>query len=1280
MSQDEHHRALGDSPEGRRLRRGPAVAFRTRTEWTAEEEEVLRGIDCAVDQAALKSKEEGRRPRSRLDHMAELWQQRFPTSTRSSRSLLHKLTRMKSKNVDKAQGPPSGDQPQGPSTPQGREAGDLTERDTFMLRSGRRVARTPAISRRPGNRGDRRHVRKLDLCPSGTEEETSESRTPQPEAEAPADAEALEEQGSGVREVGQRDPRTGGELDTGRPAPDPSSGGRQTPEPPTTGSLDSEEGSVERDGGREGPQAPTNPPEPTDPDRAYFLECLNAARKWDSRRAVGKKGQAIDMPRLRIAEVLFTEHYNAEGRSLEGLNEGVYALALFVTREHRGGLPKATEPTVPAKSQKRVVKRHGSKAASEVARLRRNLSLIADELRRIRTSAKASRRQKANCRYLRRCVVRGALNRDSLLRAREGLLQRLKVRAAQARDQARRDRYVRQNVAFKVNGIGTLDRTQAKEKTPEASQPTPNIRDCYKFWKGIVGVRGHYDPEDVDVADWTRTVQAKLGDGEAPPEAECTVSDDEWKALTSKLKAWKAPGPDGIRNIWWKISPVCNRALRESVTVLANGGNIPDWMTQGATTLIYKQSGPRSDPSKYRPIACLNTMYKVLTKIMADRLTQMLIEQDLLPQQQRALRRGGRGTFDCLMADTLIALDAKRLRKNLAVAWLDFTKAYDRVPHKLVLDSLETVGAPRWIRDTVARIIPKWGSRLVIREGKTLVKSDLLHYKRGLLQGDSLSPILFCLAFAPLSHAIDRCNLAYKCGSRWAISHNGFMDDIKIYTRTERNLDTVLGTAQRVVKALGGELNAAKCGRAVLNRGKPRPAQQGGNAGGMPEYCEGDLYKYLGIRQLFGTDAATLKSELEQRFCSQVSKIWKSDLNLSNKSKAYNHSCVGLLRYFFIGYRWRKADLVKLERKARKIMRRHRSWYRSQAIERMFLQKADGGLGLIPLEVAQDQFAVSLAGYLTESSDPFVTATCEGMRYAEQRFKWRSVLKTAREVRDVYGQPQECPARTASHQVLKVKRQQLKDALLAKPVHGRFQREVGPLAYEWMRTGNLRSETAALIMNAQDGTTMTRCHRARICQHTVDPQCRLCKKGPETIQHILIGCEHSQWSTYKTRHDDVARTVLRTVLREVEGLSPQEAAACGKHFDGKIVKTQWDPVVPTNRDVQHRRPDLIVTDKKNSVVYVIEIAVSSDAHVHARALEKGRKYQQLAADLAATHRGHRVVVVPIVVGVLGNVTAVRDKAKLLARLLPDAEVLLREVQRSAIFGAAMTIKRHLGQS
>jgi len=129
------------------------------------------------------------------------------------------------------------------------------------------------------------------------------------------------------------------------------------------------------------------------------------------------------------------------------------------------------------------------------------------------------------------------------------------------------------------------------------------------------------------------------------------------------------------------VFPEAGHALRLVIEEMLNAA-IPfsDWLVTGRTILIPKK-GEAKDPGNYRPIACLTTQYKFATAVLADSLTAHVEANDLLPQEQRTLRRGARGCVDCLAVDKMVITDARfKGLRTLSVGWIDFKKAYDRVP------------------------------------------------------------------------------------------------------------------------------------------------------------------------------------------------------------------------------------------------------------------------------------------------------------------------------------------------------------------------------------------------------------------------------------------------------------------------------------------------------------------------------------------------------------------------------------------------------------------------
>ena len=112
-----------------------------------------------------------------------------------------------------------------------------------------------------------------------------------------------------------------------------------------------------------------------------------------------------------------------------------------------------------------------------------------------------------------------------------------------------------------------------------------------------------------------------------------TITREQISHHIHKLKPYKAPGPDDIPNI---ILIRCadlllNRLLYIYKAILEHNLQYMPWKTF-TTVVLWKPSKPRYNvPKAYHPIALLNTMWKVLTAVVADQLTYYSEKHDLLP-------------------------------------------------------------------------------------------------------------------------------------------------------------------------------------------------------------------------------------------------------------------------------------------------------------------------------------------------------------------------------------------------------------------------------------------------------------------------------------------------------------------------------------------------------------------------------------------------------------------------------------------------------------------------
>ena len=74
-------------------------------------------------------------------------------------------------------------------------------------------------------------------------------------------------------------------------------------------------------------------------------------------------------------------------------------------------------------------------------------------------------------------------------------------------------------------------------------------------------------------------------------------------------------------------------------------------------------------------------MWKSLVGVVADLIYAHLDQEKLLTEEQKGCREGSRGTNNVLYIERAVVIEVKSRNKNLAMAWIDYQKAYDMVPH-----------------------------------------------------------------------------------------------------------------------------------------------------------------------------------------------------------------------------------------------------------------------------------------------------------------------------------------------------------------------------------------------------------------------------------------------------------------------------------------------------------------------------------------------------------------------------------------------------------------------
>ena len=107
-------------------------------------------------------------------------------------------------------------------------------------------------------------------------------------------------------------------------------------------------------------------------------------------------------------------------------------------------------------------------------------------------------------------------------------------------------------------------------------------------------------------------------------------------------------------------------------------------MNKGRTILCPKDPTIGNAVENFRPITCLPLMWKLFSGVLSEKIYDHLEAEQLFPEEQKGCLKGSRGTKEHLLVDKMVMGNCKRRKTNLAMAWIDYKKAYDMVPHSWI--------------------------------------------------------------------------------------------------------------------------------------------------------------------------------------------------------------------------------------------------------------------------------------------------------------------------------------------------------------------------------------------------------------------------------------------------------------------------------------------------------------------------------------------------------------------------------------------------------------------
>ncbi|KAJ4910603.1 Uncharacterized protein Rs2_05224 [Raphanus sativus] len=272
----------------------------------------------------------------------------------------------------------------------------------------------------------------------------------------------------------------------------------------------------------------------------------------------------------------------------------------------------------------------------------------------------------------------------------------------------------------------------------------------------------------------------------------------------------KTGGPDGYSvefyiATWDLIGPEITEAILE---FFSSGSLLKQWNT--ASLVLIPKIPNASHPSEFRPISCLNTVYKVISKLLASRLKEIL--PLMVSKAQSAFLPGRLLAENVLLATDLVNGYNTQNVSPRGMLKVDLRKAFDCIRWDFILGSLRALAVP----ESFIRLISECLSTASFSIAINGALGGFFNSSRGIRQGDPLSPYLFVLGMECLSRLLasryDSGDIGYHPRTEPVkISHLMFADDVMVFfDGTSNSLHGIAECLDDFASWSGLTMNAAK--------------------------------------------------------------------------------------------------------------------------------------------------------------------------------------------------------------------------------------------------------------------------------------------------------------------------------------------------------------------------------------------------------------------------------------------------------------------------------------
>ena len=272
------------------------------------------------------------------------------------------------------------------------------------------------------------------------------------------------------------------------------------------------------------------------------------------------------------------------------------------------------------------------------------------------------------------------------------------------------------------------------------------------------------------------------------------------------------------------------------------GGVPPASWKDGDIVLVLKKP-PQTEISNYRPITLISCISKLLTKILAKRLGDLIAKEDIIGAEQNGFRSSRTCSDNIFILNSVLEMNkSKKLLSH--IMFVDLQEAYDRVDRDILLAKLRQLN----VSSKFINFLSNYYFLDNISTASSGKRTRKQYQKRGLRQGCNLSSVLFIIYMSELSRRMRTAGVGVRLESGVFVNVLLFADDIILISNSPETLNQLKDILETWCLDFRMKISISKT-KLITSLEDLECALQD------PETMESEIvehvsnYKYLGVQQ-----------------------------------------------------------------------------------------------------------------------------------------------------------------------------------------------------------------------------------------------------------------------------------------------------------------------------------------------------------------------------------------------------------------------------------------------